>query len=124
MPCIWKPRGEKNVLRDVARLSAELSVSELIVEILANRGLAGLEEMDRFLSPLLRHMAPPSEIPGLTEAAEVLARGLDEGRTLCVWGDYDVDGITATALVKEFFGLRGMDIRHHLPNRMEEGYGP
>ncbi|MBG0790410.1 MAG: single-stranded-DNA-specific exonuclease RecJ [Desulfovibrionaceae bacterium] len=123
MPCIWKPRSGHGAPSDAARLAEELSVSELIVEILANRGLDGLEEMDRFLSPLLRHMAPPDEIPGLTEAAETLARGLAEGRTLCVWGDYDVDGITATALVKEFFGLRGMKVRHHLPNRMEEGYG-
>lgn len=123
MPCIWKPRGEKTAPPDAARLADELEVSELIVEILANRGLSGAEEMDRFLSPLLRHMAPPSEIPGLTEGAETLARGLAEGRTLCVWGDYDVDGITATALVKEFFALHGMDVRHHLPNRMEEGYG-
>lgn len=104
-------------------MAAELSVSELIVEILHNRGLKELDEMDKFLSPLLRHMAPPDEIPGLTDAAEALAKGLDKGRTLCVWGDYDVDGITATAVVKEFFAMRGQEVRHHLPNRMEEGYG-
>ena len=123
MPCIWKPRGDGTAPPAAASMAEELSVSELIVEILANRGLTNLEEMDRFLSPFLRHMAPPSDIPGLTEAAETLARGLAEGRTLCVWGDYDVDGITATALVKEFFAKRGQEVRHHLPNRMEEGYG-
>lgn len=104
-------------------MAEELSVSRLIVEILLNRGLSDVEEMDEFLSPLLRHMANPSTIPGLTQAAEVLAQGLAEGRSLCVWGDYDVDGITATAVVKQFFAMRGMDIMHHLPNRMEEGYG-
>ncbi|BCS90197.1 single-stranded-DNA-specific exonuclease RecJ [Pseudodesulfovibrio sediminis] len=98
-------------------------MSELIVEILWNRGLTDVEEMDKFLSPLLRHMANPVEIPGLAEAVEVIAKGVAEGRTLGVWGDYDVDGITATAVVKEFFGSRGIDIPHHLPNRMEEGYG-
>ncbi|MCJ2162994.1 MULTISPECIES: single-stranded-DNA-specific exonuclease RecJ [unclassified Pseudodesulfovibrio] len=104
-------------------MAEALSVSPLIVEILWNRGLTDIGEMDRFLSPMLRNMANPAEIPGLTEAAETLARGVAEGRTLAVWGDYDVDGITATAVVKEFFAMRGMDIMHHLPNRMDEGYG-
>jgi len=104
-------------------MAEQLSVSPLIVDILWNRGLASVEEMDRFLSPGLRHLARPSEIPGLMDAAGVVARGLAEGRTLAVWGDYDVDGITATALLKEFLAARGIGIMHHLPNRMEEGYG-
>ncbi|WP_231116984.1 single-stranded-DNA-specific exonuclease RecJ [Pseudodesulfovibrio alkaliphilus] len=104
-------------------MADQLSVSPLIVDILWNRGLASVEEMDRFLSPGLRHLARPSEIPGLLDAAEVVVRGLAEGRTLAVWGDYDVDGITATALLKEFFAAHGIEVLHHLPNRMEEGYG-
>nr|WP_321256149.1 single-stranded-DNA-specific exonuclease RecJ [uncultured Pseudodesulfovibrio sp.] len=123
MPCIWKPRGEETAPASAASIAEELSVSPLIVEILWNRGLTDVEEMDKFLSPLLRHMANPAEIPGLTQAVEVLAQGLAEGRTLAVWGDYDVDGITATAVIKEFFAMHDMEIMHHLPNRMEEGYG-
>ncbi|ADU63314.1 MAG: single-stranded-DNA-specific exonuclease RecJ [Pseudodesulfovibrio sp.] len=122
MPCIWKARGE-NAPPSSAVMAEQLSVSPLIVDILWNRGLTSVEDMDRFLSPGLRHLAKPSEIPGLMEAAEVLARGLAEGRTLAIWGDYDVDGITATALIKEFLALRGISAMHHLPNRMEEGYG-
>ncbi|MFH1913397.1 MAG: single-stranded-DNA-specific exonuclease RecJ [Pseudomonadota bacterium] len=122
MPCIWKARGESRPPSSEA-MAEQLSVSPLIVDILWSRGLASVEEMDRFLSPGLRHLAQPSEIPGLMDAAEVVARGLAEGRTLAVWGDYDVDGITATVLLKEFFAARGIAIMHHLPNRMEEGYG-
>lgn len=123
MPCIWKSRGEESFPASVASMAEELFVSPLIVEILWNRGLTTVDDMDKFLSPLLRHMVNPAEIPGLTEAAEALAHGVSEGRTLAVWGDYDVDGITATAVVKQFFGMRGIDVMHHLPNRMEEGYG-
>ncbi|MGE4192682.1 MAG: single-stranded-DNA-specific exonuclease RecJ [Pseudodesulfovibrio sp.] len=124
MPCIWKHRGEGAAPpASATAMAEELEVSPLIVEILWNRGLTDVADMDRFLSPLLRHMANPAEIPGLTEAAETLARGLAEGRKLAVWGDYDVDGITATAVVKEFFDMRGIEVMHHLPNRMEEGYG-
>ncbi|EGB16558.1 single-stranded-DNA-specific exonuclease RecJ [Pseudodesulfovibrio mercurii] len=123
MPCIWKPRNEGTAPSSAAAMAEELNVSPLIVEILWNRGLTDLGDMDRFLSPLLRHMANPAAVPGLTEAAETLARALDRGGTLAVWGDYDVDGITATAVIKEFFALRGREVMHHLPNRMEEGYG-
>lgn len=123
MPCIWKPRNEGTAPSSASAMAEELNVSPLIVEILWNRGLTDVGEMDRFLSPLLRHMANPAEVPGLTKAAETIARGLDEGRKLAVWGDYDVDGITATAVIKEFFALRGREVLHHLPNRMEEGYG-
>lgn len=123
MPCIWKARGESAPPSSAASMAAELSVSPLIIDILWNRGLETVEEMDRFLSPGLRHLAPPSELPGLTEAAEALAAGIRDGKKLAVWGDYDVDGITSTALVIEFFRMRGMEVMHHLPNRMEEGYG-
>ncbi|WP_319468138.1 single-stranded-DNA-specific exonuclease RecJ [uncultured Pseudodesulfovibrio sp.] len=122
MPNIWKARC-KGTPPSAETMADELSVSPLIVDILWNRGLTSVEEMDRFLSPGLRHLAPPSEVPGLTEAAEVLAAGIAEGRKLAVWGDYDVDGITSTVLVKEFFAARGIEVMHHLPNRLEEGYG-
>ena len=123
MPNIWKSRGEGSLPPSAAVMGEELEVSPLIVEILWNRGLTTVEDMDKFLSPMLRHMSSPDEIPGLTEAAEILASGLGEGKTLAIWGDYDVDGITATAVVKQFLGMRDIEIVHHLPNRMEEGYG-
>lgn len=122
MPCIWKARGDSKP-PSAETLAKELQVSPLIVDILWNRGLTTLEEMDQFLSPGLRHLAPPSDVPGLTEAAEALAHGLNAGLKLAVWGDYDVDGITSTALVTEFFKARDTEILYHLPNRMEEGYG-
>ncbi len=123
MPCIWKARRESKPPSTAGAMAKSLSVSPLIVDILWNRGLTTVEEMDQFLSPGLRHLAAPDEIPGLAEAAEALATGLNQGRKLAVWGDYDVDGITSTTLVTEFFAGRGIDILSHVPNRMEEGYG-
>lgn len=123
MPCIWKARGESAPPSSVTAFAEELSVSPLIIDILWNRGLETLEDMDRFLSPGLRHLASPAELPGAVEAAEALAAGVKEGRKIAIWGDYDVDGITSTALVTEFFKKRDIDVLHHLPNRMEEGYG-
>ena len=123
MPNIWKFRERGDSSADSDRMAQELGVSSLIVEILSSRGLKTLGEMDRFLSPMLRHLERPGCIPGLEEAAGVLARGIAEGLPLAVWGDYDVDGVTSTALVKTFLAEHGVAARHFLPNRLEHGYG-
>lgn len=123
MPCNWNIRSRDDIPPEVAGHALALNVSLLIAEILWNRGLTTREAMDRFLSPGLRHLADPKVIPGLSEAARALAGAVAQGRRLAVWGDYDVDGITSVALVKDFFAKRGMAVAHHLPNRLTEGYG-
>ncbi len=123
MPGNWKTRSDEEVPAHVERIAEELQITPLIAGILWSRGYRTREEMDGFLSPGLRNLSQPSSIPGLSEAAAVLARGLEQGRRMAVWGDYDVDGVTSTALVKSFLAGRGFDVVHHLPNRMEEGYG-
>jgi len=107
----------------VARLAKELHISEFIASLLWRRGIASLEDMDRYLSPGLRHLSPPACWPGLEDAAAVLAQGLQENRTFAVWGDYDVDGVTAATLVVDFLRQRGHAPLARLPLRMEEGYG-
>ncbi|SKA74549.1 single-stranded-DNA-specific exonuclease [Paucidesulfovibrio gracilis DSM 16080] len=123
MPHIWKFRDQSETPASAEHWAAELGVSPLIVEILASRGLSSLADMDRFLSPGLRHLAAPGSIPGLDEAARILAEGLAQGRPFAVWGDYDVDGVTSTALVRTFMQAHGVDVTHVLPNRLEHGYG-
>jgi len=129
----WAPRNDPDTAGrpDPARMAdmaARLQVSPLLVGILWDRGLRELEAMDVFLSPGLRHLAQPNAWPGLREAAAVLAQGLNppEGgaqKRMAVWGDYDVDGVTATALVIDFLAQHGIAALHHLPVRGEEGYG-
>lgn len=100
-----------------------LEISELLVCFLWQRGLHDLESMKIFLNPSLRGLAPLDAWPGLHTAAVALAKGLLEGKKLCVWGDYDVDGITATALVLDFLARHGFEALHYIPNRLSEGYG-
>ena len=129
MPCNWKLLSDAPVPQSIGALAEDLGITRVIAEVLWRRGFHSAQDMDRFLSPGLRHLLPPEAIPGLTQAAEVLARELTAGAQFCVWGDYDVDGITSTALVKDFLAQRlGPDIaarqvRHFLPNRKEHGYG-
>ncbi|SDL34711.1 single-stranded-DNA-specific exonuclease [Maridesulfovibrio ferrireducens] len=123
MPSIWKLRSEEEVPSSLSVLAAELGITDLLAEILWHRGFKTRNEMDFFLSPGLRNLCKPTEVPGAEEAAKVLVEGLTQGKKFAVWGDYDVDGITSTALVKSFLESRGFECAHHLPNRIEEGYG-
>ncbi|MFP4070938.1 MAG: single-stranded-DNA-specific exonuclease RecJ [Desulfovibrionales bacterium] len=100
-----------------------LGISPLLARLLWQRGLEDPQSMDVFLSPMLRHLAPLEKWPGLIDAARVVATGIEQGAPLAVWGDYDVDGITATALLLDFFQEKGVQALHHLPRRIEEGYG-
>ena len=104
-------------------MAEELGISPLLASILHSRGLHSRTAMDTFLSPGLRHLRPIEAWPGLAEAAALLAKAIRKQDLVAVWGDYDVDGITATALLKDFFQKRGHAVTHHLPNRLDEGYG-
>ncbi len=119
----WIERPAEPEPADLDAWAEGLEVTPLIARLLWRRGLRSPQEMDVYLSPGLRHLAALDALPGLAEAAEVLRRGLTEGRTLFVWGDYDVDGVTATALVKDFLARRGYAAEHFIPHRIEDGYG-
>jgi single-stranded-DNA-specific exonuclease len=119
----WIPRSAESAPQELSAWAQQLEISDFLAELLWHRGLQSRDDMQQYLSPFLRQLAPLCEWPGLDESADVLAQGLAEGRKLAVWGDYDVDGVTSTALVKSFLAGHGISTLHHLPNRMTEGYG-
>lgn len=115
--------GPPPALPEMRMLAERLEISTAFAELLWQRGFRNLEDMSRFLTPSLRDLAPLSEWPDFTRSAETLARGIEEGRSILVWGDYDVDGITSTSLVKDFLARHGIPARHHIPSRLKAGYG-
>jgi single-stranded-DNA-specific exonuclease len=122
---LWKFREHESppppeILSDLA---AGLDISPRLARFLWQRGLRSREDAAAFLNPSLRGLAPLDAWPGLRHAASLLAEGLMQGKKLCVWGDYDVDGISATALILEFLRAHGMDAAHRIPDRLAEGYG-
>lgn len=119
----WTPRQTDNAPAELTDWAEKLDVSPLIARLLWNRGIETPQDMDAYLSPMLRRLEAPGTVPGMEQAAQVLADGIANGKKLCVWGDYDVDGVTSTALVKQFMEQRGYRAEHHLPNRKTEGYG-
>lgn len=119
----WRFRSALPERHHVRNLAADLDISPLLVNLLWSRGVRTAEEMDLFLSPGLRHLAQPEQWCGLTAAGETLAKAIAQGRKPAIWGDYDVDGITSTALLLLFFQARGVEADHHIPHRQTEGYG-
>ncbi len=128
MPTIATPRGltRRWLLPDEpAPGPTPPGLPPLVARILAARGLHDPAAADRFLRPSLNHLHDPSLIPDLDRAAERILAALHAREPLVIYGDYDVDGITATAIL--FHTLRTLapeaDIRTYVPHRLEEGYG-
>lgn len=95
----------------------------LVVELLKNRGLTEPEAVERFLSPKLQHLIDPSELPGCRDAAERIAAAVRDERPIVVYGDYDVDGVTAAAILWHTLRDLGANVRTYVPHRIDEGYG-
>ena len=105
-------------------LAQRLSVPEIVGRVLAARGV-GLEDADVFLRPTLKHLLPdPSRLKDMDTAAERLARAIIDGHAIGIFGDYDVDGATSSALLTRFFAAAGGRSATYIPDRLKEGYGP
>ena len=97
----------------------------LVAQLLAQRGLDTPEKAAPFLDPNQYTPAPPSALIGVESAAELLQQAIADAATILVWGDFDVDGQTSTALLvtalRTLAGERA--VRYHVPNRLAEGHG-
>jgi single-stranded-DNA-specific exonuclease len=97
----------------------------LIERILAARGLTDHAEIARFQNPSLKDLHDPSLIPDVDRAATRILQAIENKEAIAIYGDYDVDGVTATAIL--FHTLRTIapdaDVRTYVPHRLEEGYG-
>ena len=104
-------------------LAAAVGGHPLVADILARRGLTDPAAAAAFLDWRRYTPAPPSDLPGVTSAADLLWQAIRQRRQLAVWGDFDVDGQTATALLVD--GLRDLGAQPHffIPNRLSDGHG-
>jgi single-stranded-DNA-specific exonuclease len=107
----------------IASLAREADLPPLLARLLVNRGIIDAATADRFLNATLAACHDPFLLGGMAEAVTRLAMAQEKREMVCVYGDYDVDGITATVLLIDFFRSVGIDCFYHIPNRMEHGYG-
>jgi hypothetical protein len=90
----------------VERLAGPLRLSPLVAQLLLNRGVGAPDQARRFLDAPLNGLYPPDLLPGVTAAADRILEAIRQGRRLCVYGDYDVDGVSGSALL-----LQGLPAR-------------
>jgi single-stranded-DNA-specific exonuclease len=119
MPRTWRFLPHDPAL--VGQVASELRVSPLMAQVLIARGLR--HEASDFLNSRLSALYEPDLIPGLADAADRVVSGIRSGRRITIYGDYDVDGVTSTALLWHCITLAGGRADYYIPSRTEEGYG-
>ncbi len=113
-------RADSVLSREMAdRLKIPLSLAELLYQ----RDICTLESAEKYLNPQLADIPSPSGLKGMDAAVELILEAVAARSSVIIHGDYDVDGITATALLVDFIKLLDLEVTYHLPNRMVEGYG-
>jgi single-stranded-DNA-specific exonuclease len=105
-------------------LAQRLGLPEIVGRVMAARGI-DVEHAEAWLAPTLRDQLPdPSTLADMDAAAARLADAVANAEPIAVFGDYDVDGATASALLARFLGAIGVPVRVYIPDRLREGYGP
>ena len=118
---VVKPQGDRAT---VEALSAELGMSPVLTNLLVQRGIDTMEKAKKFFSPSLRDLHDPFLMKDMDKAVERIERAVKAGEKVMIYGDYDVDGTTAVALVYKFLSQIGhKNLLFYIPDRYVDGYG-
>ncbi len=106
-----------------AATARRLGIHPLLAQVLHNRGVANEDAVRIFLNPELKTLLAPEALPGAVKAADIIVGKIRQRRPIVIYGDYDVDGITATAILWHLLTMAGACVSFYVPHRLEEGYG-
>ena len=120
-PLVWDylPCEEQHV----APLAAALGISPVTARLLCQRGLSAPEEAARFLAPRLEHLHDPLRLAGMAPAVERVLGAIARKERIAIHGDYDVDGVTSTVILRRAIEGLGGEVVHFIPERLRDGYG-
>jgi single-stranded-DNA-specific exonuclease len=107
----------------IEHMAGQLKTSPVVAQLLLNRGLTDSKDAQRFLEAPLTGLHPPISLPGVPEAVERLYAAVEAKKKIVVYGDYDADGVTGTAILLGLFQQLGSPAEFYVPHRLEEGYG-
>jgi len=113
----------RDAVQQGARLASVLGIPAPVGRVLWARGYREPSQAERFLEPRFEHLPNPFELKGIEAAVSRLQRALAQGERVCVYGDYDVDGVTSTALLVSVLRKLGGNVEFYVPHRLVEGYG-
>ena len=118
----WVFPKNRNI-EQIKSFAKELNVPEIIADVLIQRDITNLEQARLFLKPTLDDLYDPFLMKDMDKAVDRILQAMNNNEKIMIYGDYDVDGITATALLTLAFRELGVQVSHYLPDRMNEGYG-
>ncbi|WP_240697219.1 single-stranded-DNA-specific exonuclease RecJ [Sporolactobacillus sp. THM19-2] len=110
--------------KKVRELAEDLHISSLTARLLVLRGIDNPEHAELFLHPEKMTFHDPMRMLGMREAVDRISRSAARRRKIRIFGDYDADGVTSTALLVRALSMTGAEVSWHVPNRFTEGYGP
>lgn len=120
----WVERANRFQLGQAETMATDHGLSEIIARVLAARGVLAAHA-DTFMAPLLRDLMPdPSVLTDMDAAVTRIARAVEKREQVAIFGDYDVDGATSSALMTLYLRHFGLDVEIYIPERIFEGYGP
>jgi single-stranded-DNA-specific exonuclease len=108
---------------EVQALAQNAGIPPLIAGLLLARGISSAAEVDQFLNPRIEQLLDPFSMLGMDRAVERIRQAIAAKEPILIYGDYDVDGTTATVLLKTTIEMLGGSVRFHIPHRLREGYG-
>lgn len=107
----------------VSHLRCEIGCSDLVARLLVNRGLGAPEAAEKFLRPALSDLHDPFLMSGLRQAVDRIMQAVERREKILIYGDYDVDGMTAVVILRKAIELIGGQVSYHIPRRLIDGYG-
>jgi len=108
--------------QSIAALQQAAGIPAVVAQLLLSRGIDNPDEARQFLDPKLSGLRDPAELPGASQAADTIYAALRAKSKITIYGDYDADGMTATAILLRCLRLLDANVDFYVPNRMDEGY--
>lgn len=106
------------------KVTLKYNISKLLATILINRNIINLDEnINTFLEPTRNDFHDPYKMPDMKKAVDRIIKAINNKEKVIIYGDYDVDGITSTMVLKSFLDENGLKVGYRIPNRLHEGYG-
>ena len=123
----WRLPADREIgtehLEHARELTRTINVPETIAQTLVARGVRTFEDARDFFRPSLERLHDPFTMHDMARAVERIRRAMQSGERIAIYGDYDVDGTTSTAMLVLFFESIGVHVAYHIPDRFTEGYG-
>lgn len=121
-PKVWQLLPHDGAAID--QLSRALRVSPIVAQLLINRKITNHQEAETFLACPMSGLHEPESLPGVPEACDRITAAIAAGKKICIYGDYDVDGVTGTAILQTCLKHMGApNVDFHVPHRLDDGYG-